>query len=124
MCLSRVFRGKEKRETLAKLPVSGYYWKIVSFKDNKYWPEFYSHYPFAVGLNVTQGCSYHRIPEYNAAYHAFRTKKSAEKWRGSCKWVKIVRCIIKKKDLTAIGSQSDFGLCVVATRIWMPKPKT
>ena len=126
MCLDIVYRRKQKKEALAKLPESGYYWKVVKFYDGKYYPPVYSEFgSYKIGWNTTQPKS--DYVGYLLAYHIFRTKAQARKmmhWVSCYSGQKkaIVRCRIKRKSIINIGVQ-DNGLCVVTTRFWMPKPK-
>ena len=119
MCLDTVYRGKQKREALAKLPDSGYYWKCVYIADDSYEPIIMPGY-FKNGWNKTKGC-YNRTG-YKLAFHLHRTKEAAESWRGFRLSRKVVRCKVEKKDIIHIGKQSG-GLCIVTTRFWCPKPK-
>lgn len=125
MCLERVYRGKEKEEALAQLPESGYYWKTVRKRDGKYYPICFSLpncEPFKKGWNKTPKKYIGR--GYNVAFHLHRTKKVAQEWIGT-----TVRCIIKKKDIVAIGEQyisgylNSFSLTIVTKRIWIPKSR-
>jgi hypothetical protein len=132
MCLSVVYRGKRKKEALAKLPESGYYWKAVLLNEtNQYTPTVYQHRcVFIAGWNLTNpvaadvdcGCT-----TYKAAFHLFRTKEAAKKWVDNYGWIyrsniRYIRCKIEKKDIINIGEQ-DNELCVVTTRFWCPKPR-
>jgi hypothetical protein len=125
MCLGIVYRGKEKKDALAKLPKSGYYWKLVVLFDNKYIPPIFSEYgSYKNGWNSTHQKS--ECAGYFLAYHLFRYKKDAKKmmyWVSAFKKKKvIVRCKVRKKDIINIGRQ-DMGLTIVTTRFWMPKLK-
>lgn len=126
MCLEFVYRGKHKKEALAKLPKSGYYWKVVKFYNSKYYPPIYSEFSsYKIGWNTTYPKS--DYAGYLLAYHIFRTKAGARKMMhwvicyGSQKKA-IIRCKVMKKDIINIGIQ-DNSLCVVTKRFWMPKPK-
>ena len=121
MCLSTVYRGKQKREALAKLPESGYYWKCVYQKNGKYWPIFYDDKPLKAGVNIAKARNYSGIG-YKPAFHLFLSKDRASTYYGlSTKQAVVIRCKAKKKDIVAIGEQR--GLCIVTTRFWCPKPK-
>lgn len=125
MCLGLVYRGKKKKEVLAKLPEMVTCWKIVQRRGNqhgsKFVPEWYAgNSLFLAGWNTTKpflGYQY----KYEIAFHAFRTKKAAEKWRGDYKHTYLVKCKTRKRDIVAIGKQRD-NLCIVTKRIWIPKP--
>lgn len=130
MCLSIVYEGKQKREALAKLPKSGYYWKaVVSSVGARFYrgPFFGGYYKY--GWNKTIPTKGRLISKYLLAYHAFRGKKDALLWIGSRSWMKLVRCKVERKDIGNIGTQSTGSLagkpqvlCIVTKRIWMPKP--
>ena len=119
MCLTIIYRGKQKKEALTKLPESGYYWKTVKQRlDGNYAPicnNLPLMKPFKVGWNITKS-KYIRAG-YRIAFHLHRTKKDAMEWKGE-----YIRCIIKKKDIVAIGKQWG-NLVIVTKRFWMPKPK-
>jgi len=121
--LNAVFRGKEKKEALAKLPESGYYWKVVTAEGGKYYPFCirHTHGAFKVGWNTTKrgrNCG-----KYTYAYHLCRDKSAAEMWLSPKEYKDdiVIRCKVKKKDIIHIGEQD--GLCIVTTRFWCPKPK-
>ena len=123
MCLSIVYKGKEKKEALAKFPETGYYWKVVTFIDGKYYPSVYKYSEPFKTLNVKKKPLY-RGMGYNLAFHIFRYKKDAIAWRG---WLddRVVRCKVKKQDIVAIGTQRIFGmqkLVIVTKRFWCPRP--
>ena len=122
MCLTRIYRGNEKKAVLAELPEIGYYWKTFTVRQNKHYQNKYFPItqrlpygkPFKDGWNQ---CSNNYIGEgYNVAFHLHKTRKDAETWLG-----KTVRCKVEKKDIVAVGTQfSEF--VIVTTRIWIPKP--
>lgn len=136
MCLSHVFRGKKKREELAKLPDTITCWKIVHRQGNqhgsRYFPEYRSRYfpeyrhgssCFLAGWNKTKPFMKYSCG-YMIAFHAFRTKKAAKEWMGRfLSNLYVVKCKTRKKDIVAIGEQYDNNLCIVTKRIWIPKPK-
>ena len=123
MCLVTVYRGKKKKAELAKLPKSGYYWKLALLLNGKYYPPIFSGCPYKKGWNNTRPKS--EWAGYLLAFHLFRTKKQARKMKswvaGIGKKKVIVRCKVKRKDIINIGLQEGY-ICVVATRFWMPKP--
>jgi len=118
MCLHEVYQGTQKKEALAKLPESGYYWKAVNKQKGNYYPHMQAlpnNRPFKKGWNTTKP---KYIGEgYKIAFHLHRTKKGAKGWSANS----FIRCVVEKKDIVAIGTQC--GLTIVATRIWIPKPK-
>lgn len=121
MCLDTVYRGKQKKEALAKLPDSGYYWKCLEIIMGIYCtPVFFER--IINGWNKTSG----------VGYHIFRNKADAQKYRDGFlttmrEKIKLVRCKAKKRNIRQIGMQSgsrlETGLCIVTTRFWCPKPK-
>ena len=121
MCLEIVYRGKQKKEALAKLPESGYYWKSVRYDGVEYSPGIRRHKPaFVAGWNETRGC--YLGEGYNIAFHLYKNKREADWWtRHDVNGRRTIRCKVNKKDIVAIGEQH--GLCIVTTRFWCPKPK-
>ncbi|KKN51507.1 hypothetical protein LCGC14_0621990 [marine sediment metagenome] len=125
MCLDIVYKGKKKKDALAKLPESGYYWKLVVLRNNKYRPPIYSEYgSYNIGWNTTTPKS--EFESYLLAYHLFCTKSGA---RSMKRWVPafygtkvIVRCKVRRKDIINIGLQGKH-LTIVTKRIWIPKPR-
>lgn len=127
MCLDQIYRGKQKREALAKLPESGYYWKVIETElDDRYYPPCWGNKPYKIGWNKTSKIC--RIGGYDLAYHIFRSQKSALSYRkifspkSRMPYLKVIRCKVEKKDIINIGTQNK-GLCIVTTRFWCPKPK-
>lgn len=125
MCLATVLRSKKKKEALAKLPESGYYWKAVRVRSGLYYPcHQRKNTPFDTGNNETK--IRYRGLGYCVAFHLYCNKADALNKVGY--WVEqraLVRCKVQKKDIVVIGYNviSDFGLTVVTKRFWMPKPK-
>ena len=118
MCLDTVYRGKQKKEALAKLPDSGYYWKVVRPFDGKYYPlvkHLPNNNPFRLGWNRTK--SRWVGIGYKTGFHLYKTKEGARGWAGV-----IIRCKVEKRNIIAIGDQE--GLCIVTTRFWCPKPRS
>jgi len=115
MCLAVVYRGKQKKDALAKLPESGYYWKKVlkRFSSDGYYPpvrNLPNDKPYKVGWNNTK-LKYDN-EGYALCFHI---------WRDKSKNFGRIRCIVKKKDIVAIGEQWG-SLVIVTKRFWMPKP--
>lgn len=111
MCLSTIYRGKEKKNALAALPKSGYYWKRVMRRKNDYYPSIMilpGNRPFRIGWNKTK--KKYDGYGYAICFHIYRNRSSGR-----------VRCIVKKKDIVAIGKQWG-QLVIVTKRFWMPKP--
>ena len=132
MCLTTVYKGKQKRDALAKLPENGYYWKAVCYEHDKYKPqEMVGCDAYKIGWNKTKAIKY-EYNSYRIAFHIFRNKKDAEEWRigynmFTRKHIKVVRCKVEKKNIVAIGLQSGvklrYGLVILTTRFWCPKPR-
>lgn len=124
MCLDTIYRGKEKREALAKLPESGHYWKVVRVDNEKYKPPCFSGMGYyAVGWNKT---TRRGGAEYPVAFHLFPRKIDAKHWLHPKDYPndKVIRCKVEKKNIIAIGLDEDnSGLCIVTTRFWCPKPR-
>lgn len=125
MCLQTVYKGKKKSAELDKLPDMVTCWKLVFRKGNQYGSKYIPEWNrgkdlFLAGWNETKPFFNHSF-KYKIAFHAFRTKKGAEKWRDSWKWLRLIKCKTRKKDIVAIGRQDDY-LCLVTKRIWIPKP--
>lgn len=136
MCLEVVYRGKKKSEALAKLPESGYYWKVVKDgmldectyswgREGNYYPSIYhdDEKPFKIGWNYTTPKYFKE--GYKVAFHLFRSRKQAVNWTG--KNEKTIRCKVEKKDIINIGEQTKGHISptitIVTKRFWMPKPK-
>lgn len=120
MCLEIIYKGKDKKKALAKLPESGYYYKRVFFDRGHYWPllqRLACDRPFKIGWNQTK--PHYVAAGYNAAFHLHRTRKDAELWSSG----QTIRCIVEKKDIVAIGIQCGKYLTIVTKRIWIPKPR-
>ena len=123
MCLSLVYKGKEKANELAKLPNMITCWKTVLRQGNQYGSIYYSCYrswKYSIGLNKTKPF-WNIYPQYKIAFHAFLTKRDAQKYK-SDRYESIVKCRTEKKDIVAIGKQAG-KLVIVTKRIWIPKPK-
>jgi len=127
MCLDTVYRGKQKQEALAKLPESGYYWKVVDTKKDGYRPPFRKNNvndtPYKSGWNKTYAKS--DFAGYLLGFHLFRSRRGATIFRRRLYTTTgriIIRCKVEKKDIINIGTQD--GLCIVTTRFWCPKPRS
>ncbi|KKL27008.1 hypothetical protein LCGC14_2389470 [marine sediment metagenome] len=126
MCLNIVYRGKQKKEALAKLPENGYYWKVVVRLRGKYYsPIHRGDGSYKYGWNSTPKKS--NNASYYLAFHIWRTKEAGmyaqnimSTQNNNRKY--LVRCKIDKNDIINIGSQWG-RLCIVTTRFWCPKPK-
>lgn len=125
MCLDTVYRGKQKRAALAKLPESGYYWKAVKQINTVFYPIYKQQgIPYKTGMNTTKA-KFDKYANYRTGYHLYRNRNDANTivYGGGRK---SVRCKISKNDIVAIGKNNiliDNGLSIVTTRFWCPKPK-
>jgi hypothetical protein len=124
MCLSRVYKGKEKTETIKELEIrdDGYVWlwKVfgVNF-DDTLTGQFKKH-TFWDGKNTAR----HRIirslgnyregRQYPSGFHCFTSKYAADKWRlnsnrdcalGASRITVPVK--VKKSWIVAVGNQSN-----------------
>lgn len=125
MCLSLVYEGKKKKETLAKLPDMVTCWKLVFRRGNQYGSKYIPEWNYRKGLYLAGWNE--TIPffnfKYKIAFHAFCTKKGAKYWEKSWKALNLIKCKTRKKDIVAIGEQGKDSLCLVTKRIWIPKLK-
>ena len=120
MCLDHVYKGKEKKEALAKLPEMVKCWKVVGrLRRKQYWPPIYCSQPYRAGWNVTLPITHYL--RYSVAFHAFLNKKEAETWANKGLGQKVIQSKTEKKDIVAIGEQGC-RLTIVTKRIWIPKP--
>jgi hypothetical protein len=117
MCLERI--DNSIKDTL---PESGYYWKVVWVANNRYYPEFRHSGSFSKGINISPRKRLLRNNAYIPYFHAFRHRKDAVKWAGGFSYLKVIRCKIKKEDISTTGWQRNKKV-VVAKKIWMPKYK-
>jgi hypothetical protein len=118
-----VYRGKKKKEFLAKLPEKVVVWKVMEKLDGRYYPPFYANRAYQAGKNTTKAICANA--GYKVAYHSFRQKHAAELWNN---WPrhKVVRCIVPKKSITAVGTQwigpvTGSVPVIVSTEIICPK---
>lgn len=126
MCLDRVFRGKEKREALAKLPNKFVVGKIVRFDvGDAFWTT-----EFSPRTKIRAGRM--RAPYLGLAYK-YPVRCSGERLRGKkayrAGWHAYLRfklnsghtrCVAYKKDIRAIGVDKD-QVVVVLSHITFPK---
>lgn len=119
MCLSVIYKGKQKAEALAKLPdvVTGYS-MTMKYKERYYPVCQQMNTPFVAGRNEAIQCQVEPIPNryYQAGFHRYLSRRAARLWVGD----RIMSCKIHKKDITAIGEQQG-ALCVVAKQITCPQ---
>lgn len=127
MCLSVVYRGKQRRESLAKLPEKFYCWKYLSYhplpgeslpfttpvairhvhagemKADYLGPAY--NYPYGDDVEI-QGKG-----AYKSGWHAYVAKCRPRDYNTKC-WA-------EKKHIRAIGEQGG-KLCVVLSHITFP----
>ena len=121
MCLGYVYKGKEKKDALAKLPEMVKCWKVVRhLRFDQYSPPVFDSKSYVAGWNEVRPKYYHI--GYRVAFHAFLKKKQAENWANGGLGQKVVQSKTEKKDIVAIGEQCC-RLTIVTKRIWIPKPK-
>ncbi len=136
MCLSEVYRGKKKKDFLAALPDEITVWKVVRKGVHGYFPVFYcsrgyfqpKKSAYHSGLNKFNQrgirCWGGRYRTYRGGCHLWRTKSGADNWRKRSYGSRnvIIRCKIKKEDITSVGKQSTMPeVCIVARKATFPK---
>lgn len=122
MCLDVVYRGKQKREALAKLPDEFYVWKHLMEDDDGYWTSSDSKKDrvFAGQMKAPYLGPAYRTPvrhgrpltgqkAYKSGWHAWRQKGEDE-----------IRCRAFKRHIVSIGSQFE-DTVVVLSHITFPK---
>jgi hypothetical protein len=125
MCLSRVYRGKEKREALAKLPDTFCVWKrLLSSGDGIYLCCLAGDRIHAGRMRASYLGMAYEIPNdrystrnepmkgrdaYRCGWHAYRQNVTGG-----------VRCTAHKKDVRAIGVQTG-RIVVVLSHITFPR---
>ena len=100
MCLNYVYKGKEKKEALAKLPEMVKCWKVVRrfHGDGKqYWPPIFNSQPYRAGWNVTKPRNWGL--RYRVAFHAFLNKKDAKKWANLGSAQTVIQSKTAKTDI-------------------------
>lgn len=135
MCLSVVYRGKQKKEALAKLPDRMYCWKVMDEKFCSLWMQS-GLLQYTVGEQVFPANTIsggkrlgYELPNYKGGGHFFRHRADAEEYK---RWVvsyqlnpqiQIIRTIINKTDITNLGTDSNMnsGLTIVARKAIFPK---
>lgn len=134
MCLSVIYKGKQEKEALAKLPDVMTGWATVRKEGGKYYPYFsdvYSFAPLHAGINKAQFAPARKKRiSYQAGFHRLLRRKDALNYGLCSPWnsATVVRaCKVKKKDIIAIGTSESMNserenyLCVVAKQITCPK---
>jgi hypothetical protein len=116
MCLSVVYRGKQKKEALAKLPDSFYVWKVVCrangggfVTDCELKPLYGGEVEFVA--NIINRKHRYKDQRYCGGGHFWMTRGAAELSQLGDE--KIVRCRAKKKDVTSIGRQEGYRVIVL-----------
>ena len=129
MCLDRKFTAEERKQYLKKRGDILKVYKIVRSKKfrKKYIPECQSVYNFefksGLNLDISDGKYIYMDKEYNERYpkgfHAFTTKKAAQKWLCKNGPTRIVACYVKRSWIHTMGIQCS-GKVVVTKKIIMP----
>ncbi|KKM72808.1 hypothetical protein LCGC14_1416800 [marine sediment metagenome] len=120
MCLSTVFRGKKKKEALAKLKDTIIVWKILHApraSRSYYVTEIKGVHVYAGKNKFRQNIIIKHFgrSNYRGGSH-FWMKKNGH-W--DILWGnKLVRCTIKKSDINAIGTQNGHFVVVVKKAIF------
>jgi hypothetical protein len=136
------------KETINELPETITAYKVVVSNTEKEWyePIYFSWTcTYREGLNIADTrseCeSYKKVRKYlifskkeenyyNSGFHfwererdAWEYKKSMIKHGSERRWLKVIKCEIKRKDITAVGKQPVYGkgLVIVAERATFPK---
>ena len=134
MCLDVVYRGKQKKESLAKLPDEFPVWKMVRVDLNgKYRPLVFGTTTIQLycGEMVAASGRY-PVPSYKLGWHANPSRSGTREFARANGWstaipeqydaqaFQIIKCLAKKKHIVAIGSQ-DGHVVVVLSHITFPK---
>lgn len=135
MCLDVVYRGKQKREALAKLPDEFVVWKVVrQYADG-------NRKPLCFGQDCSLEAGEMAAPYrggtgegYRAGWHANLSREGVVAFVLRTGWsrvsfpyeedgaigIPIIKCKAKKKHIVAIGEQCDRKV-VVLSHITFPK---
>lgn len=126
MCLDVVYRGKDKKEALAKLPDEFPVWKVLWRTENGQWVTDTCRAFCRAGeqqadfLGMSKS-AYPEDPRYRCGWHAFLRRKGAVGWMDGVTGAgHIVRCMAKKKHIRTIGIQTGH-VVVVLSHITFPK---
>jgi hypothetical protein len=124
MCLETIFRGKEKKEMLAKLKDTIIVWKALKKPDKK--RPFYQtdcrHVRVYAGENKFKQpiICHHRSGTYRGGGHFWLTREAARNWCNNMpRKEAVVRCTIKKEWINSMGRQNKY-VCVVVKKVVFP----
>lgn len=129
MCLSVVYKGKQKREAIAKLPEKFWVWKRAKFDGAVCRPTTFSHKCDAY-YSGRQKASYlgvarcvddpRRSAGYRAGWHCYRRRDDAAQWLTLQDT--MLRCQARRRDIIAIGKQNegDKGVTIVLSHLTFP----
>jgi len=119
MCLTNVYRGKEKKEFLDKLPDEIVVWKVVAKYKDRYSTDC-RRFPLHSGrMDFKQNIIKTDDITYRGGGHFFLHRADAEMW-GYGFANRIVRCKIKKEWINTVGTQDD-AVVLVAKRAVFPE---
>ena len=118
MCLDMIFRGKEKKEFLAKLPDEITVWKVVYKCSNGSYVTDCLRLPLHSGevkfkQNLIRQSHARR---YRGGGHFFKTRAAARQWELNCD--RVIKCTIKKEWINTIGMQDKRVVLVVSRAIF------
>jgi hypothetical protein len=120
MCLSVVYRGREKKEALAKLPERFYVWKVMRKIRNGFQaPHQYIRYHGGKLKFKTNMIHRFGSMAYRGGGHFWRNRKRADRSAENLGGV-LARCYAKKSDITSIGTQSG-NTVIVLKKATFPK---
>ena len=97
MCLDVVYRGKQKREAIAKLPEKFPVWKVCTKRNGKYYPWVIGEYDEDYRLFAGRQKAKSDLP--SCGFHAFLTKETAERFATA----PIIECVARRRDIRQIG---------------------
>ena len=130
MCLARVYRGKERKEALAKLKDVITVWKVLLppdeemdyyYTDCRSWPVYAGEVKFKQNV-INKDGSFAWGPKYRGGGHFWLTREAAIEWKEMDCYMsgnkdteiyKHVRCTVRKEDINAIGEQGGHVVVVV-----------
>ncbi|KKN01497.1 hypothetical protein LCGC14_1127260 [marine sediment metagenome] len=116
MCLSVVYKGKQKKEFLAKLPDVVTAWGVVS-KGGREYVSICNNFRFVAGINEAEQVEVEIETDsikYTSGFHRLLSRKEAEECFGKLySSEEIHSCEILKEDIIACGEQASF---VTATK--------
>jgi len=125
MCLTVIYRDKQRQEALAKLPEKFVVWKVAETRNGQYYSLSYGSKdgPWRPGRRKAGYSGPARVylsrklAGYQSGWHAFRSHKEA----ATCSGV-VVRCLAEKKHILAIGQQwiSSDNVTVVLSHLTFP----